>query len=365
MRHGQTETAKANKDNDPLLQAQTYTTEEQALQGLQDDWGMSKDEAQNAVAAARMAGGFSKARANYAARALAATGTGYEDIEQVQKTVGRIAESREEAADMLGEINAVTKGVGRNDLAPGFGAHMAAYDAAQARGGYVMGKDYLNGGADGTEATALYTKAAEDIDGVTVMRNKTVGVKNMAKGLAQSFQDAEEAVAAAKTSVERAEAKARLGELAGHINKIEQGGGYASATNSIAASKELFRPTSGQDQPAKTVVGPNGTPVQKPTAGRLAVAHEASRVSTKLNPTTQSLETIYQRTPSTHVTRNAPSGGNTPPGGSFNVDLDTGRPKAAPNPARTRTPEGRAIGRGYDATSPQTINNPYDPNRPG
>lgn len=339
MAHGQSDLSKATKDNDLMLRAQTYASERQARAQMAADWGMSDENVETAITAARANGGFSAARQNYATRALVATGTGYESQDQLHKTIARVAgNNRAMAADLFGEANAVTKQVNRNDLAQGFSEHMAMYDSVQSRGGYASvagtGGDILTAG----EQVAAYTKAAKDIDPVTFMRNKPVGVTNMSGALNTSFRAAQ----AAGDTEEAA-------QLAGLIDKIEQSGGYASTTNIEIAGEGVVSPTSGAGAHA-VILGPNGTPIAVPTAGRQAVVASTSTAQVKINPVTEKLETVTQYTtvinPSTGRTERIPR-----------TDPDTGRPIPVANP--TRDEKAAEI---YKRNTGTRSNDPNDPN---
>lgn len=143
--------------NDPALRAMSYESEAAALAGLQSaaDWGshrMSADEAQRAVAAVRVGGGFGRAQQIWAAGQLSATGTGYDDQHQEARTIARTSHGNEELISAsAGYINSMTKGQGRHDLAPGFGKlnELARMEAG------------VGGPVTTATATAMYSDAAE------------------------------------------------------------------------------------------------------------------------------------------------------------------------------------------------------------
>lgn len=92
-------------------------------------WDMSKPEehaqatqaARAAITRARTAVDFGGAQAIMAARQRAVTGTGYANAEQMEKTIARVARGDETTrASLSGDINSVSKQVGRHDLGPGY-----------------------------------------------------------------------------------------------------------------------------------------------------------------------------------------------------------------------------------------------------
>ena len=350
-RWAQTDRAKATKDNDAMLRAGTYLTASEARRGLRQDWGMTDNAAiEAAVAAQTINGGFSQDRANYATRALAATGTGYNSLEQLHRTVARVAQSDSEAADLFGEINAVTKGVGRHDLAAGYGVHKQMFTNSGGVGGYRMGAQFLSD----EDERAGYVQAFKDVDGVTFMRDKKVGVENMSSAVAQTFRDTQTRAQAGDLA-----AREELARLSGHIGKAEQSFGYASSTNSESAGNILTQPTSGEES-LRQIIGPNGSPIWVADRGRLRVAQDSARTRTQVNEVTGQVETILRST--------GPSGGGGG-GGGFILDPNTGRPVPFDNPTRSNpvrpAPPGvEAAGQAYDRNKPQSATNPYDPNRP-
>ncbi|MCL4357636.1 hypothetical protein M1512_01940 [Patescibacteria group bacterium] len=86
-------------------------------------WDMSRSTqaAREAITRARTAVDFGGAQAIMAARQRAVTGTGYANAEQMEKTIARVARGDETTrASLAGDINSVSKQVGRHDLGPGY-----------------------------------------------------------------------------------------------------------------------------------------------------------------------------------------------------------------------------------------------------
>lgn len=115
--------AQAIQHDDDALRAATYSNYFAAIKGLQDS-GLNRDQAVRAARAAQNAVGFGKAQGSWAAQQMAATGTAYSDIDDVAKTINRVAGSDTTTANALaGNINSTTKSAGRHDLAAGYATY--------------------------------------------------------------------------------------------------------------------------------------------------------------------------------------------------------------------------------------------------
>jgi hypothetical protein len=363
MRYAQTERAKATQEDDGyMLQALTYKSAAEAKARMGADWGANDDEIARSVSAANATGGFSEARQNYAARQLARTGTGYKDIEQMQRTVARVAGSnRSKASDLLGEMNAVTKNAGRHDLAAGFGNQMTMYEQIQARGGYEHVAQSGGNALSANEYREAHLQAAKDVDAVTLLRDKKTGVANMTEALGQSFNVAQQATIDARaiinnpasTAAQRATAQAtfdhnrdEMTRLAGYIGKLEQSGAYASLTNVEEAGSRAVTPTSGAGATAPQMT-PIGVTIDVPNAGRAGVQAQASPVQVQTNPVTGRTEQFNMKyvDPATGAVRDV-------------IDPVTGRPLPAPN--LNQDPRANELYRRHGPSSGGI--NPNDPN---
>jgi hypothetical protein len=366
MRYSQTERAKATQEDDPMLQALTYRNAAEARARMAADFGITGPDAQatidRGIAAAQSTGGFSEQRQNYATRRLAATGTGYNDIEQVQRTVARVAgNNRSKAADLLGEMNAVTKSVGRHDLAAGFGNQMTMYEQIQARGGYES--VVQNGGSALTtnEVREAHLQAAKDVDAVTLLRDKKKSVENMSGALGDSFNVSQQAVIDARAVISNPAStpaqvtaattqlntnRDELARLSGYIAKIDQSGAYASVSNVEEAGARAVTPTSGtgSSTPQATV---GGMVIQVPDTGRAAVDAQASHSQVQVNPVTGRSETFTMKVVD-------PATGNL----VDVIDPVTGRPLPTPN--LTQDPRMAELRRRHGPSMGGI--NPNDPN---
>lgn len=112
----------AIQHNDDALHAATYGSAAEARAALAARWG-DDARAANAVAATQASIGFGRPQAIASAQQLVTTGTGYGNMREMVETLGRASGGNTNtAASLAGFANSATKQVGRNDLAPGFGA---------------------------------------------------------------------------------------------------------------------------------------------------------------------------------------------------------------------------------------------------
>jgi len=110
--------------------AATYLNEAEAVKGLTTRYmseGATRNEAENrarsAAAAARTSIGYTSAGAQFAAAQLAATGTGYKDLDDMTATIARVSRGNSDTRKALsGNLNAINKQASRPDLAPGYEA---------------------------------------------------------------------------------------------------------------------------------------------------------------------------------------------------------------------------------------------------
>ncbi len=221
-RYGKTEKAQVMQHNDGAQRMLSYKNEAEARMFAEADWGMKGQELEDAIAAAKVSGGWSRAAQINAARRLFATGTGYDNLRQVHDTVARVAgKNNQLAAAILGEGNATTKGVGRNDLAAGFGTHMELYNERMAQGHSL----------DDAQVRRGVVASAKDTDAHTMARAKGVAVNNWAPAISEEL---EKQVSIARTSSDPEKAQAARREavvLQGIVDNLQMTTPYAAASN--------------------------------------------------------------------------------------------------------------------------------------
>lgn len=219
---GKTAAGQALQHNDSALRALTYASEAEARANMARDFGMNEGDINTAVAAAKASGGFGRNRQVWAAQQLAATGTGYDNLEQVSKTIARAAHGNtSQASALAGNINSTTKSVGRFDLAPGFG-QLDGLAKAEMSGGGATKAQYR-------EATV---KAARGADAVSILRGKPQEVQQFT----QALTDHAAATAATmnNTGVSQQIRDAAREEFVltmGQIDQLNQSKSYASIEN--------------------------------------------------------------------------------------------------------------------------------------
>jgi hypothetical protein len=342
-------------------------TEAEARQNIRVMFpAMDEGQIERAFQAAAANGGWSAQRQQVAFASLTASGTGWDNIDQVTEAANRVSGGNESTLSaLLGEHNSVTKSVGRHALAPGFGNLLNAAHQASAReqtagqlgvdaNGIELDQSLgarreraaqnartraIGNGATVAQAEAmatearvntrqltqdesrtLYTQSARDIDASTLARDKRIDVDHMTNALAQTIDIAHNnASNVTLPADQRDAAKAERDQLSGFVEKIAQSGFYSSTNNTEAAGANLVSPT--------RVI-------------RQEVAASASPVQMTVNPVTQRQETVYLRDPGT---------------GALIPDAD-GRPQVIPNLTQD-TDTAETYGR-------HSVGRPGDPNDP-
>lgn len=236
----QSDAGKAIADDDNTLRAATYRNQEEALRGLERDFGITDEqERMRAVRTAQASIGFGQNQAVYAAQRLVATGTGYANQEQMVRTLARAGGGNQATATSLaGYANATTKAVGRHDLAPGFSNlnSLVQREAGFADGGPVSNEEY---------AASTVAAARGSGDSITLMRDKTPGFRNVTDSIQTRLQQSMSVVNDAGASQEeRAAALMDVKQHIAHINQLDQQRGYASVDNQMVIN-ELSEGTRG------------------------------------------------------------------------------------------------------------------------
>lgn len=288
--------AQGVQHNDDALAAMTYGSAAEAHSMLtrsiaDGGFGFDAGRARSAVAAAQASGGFGRNRQVWAAAQLARTGTGYENIEQVAKTIARVSHGNEgQAAALAGDINASTKQVARNDLAPGFGTLNTLARAEMGRGGPAPTQDDYH----------IATRDAWNSGDInTMVRNKGPGM--------EAFATSFESVLANPnaTAIDKRDAAIALAEM------------HASLPGATAGNQQYINDTLNQ------VLGPNwddGRPIETQLSAVLA-AQGVTTTATEINQ------------------RARKYGSSVPPG----AQGAGGQPPAGPTPPPAAPPSDRQL----------------------
>jgi hypothetical protein len=288
MSYGKSDAAMVAAENDPLLRAQTYASESEARRHMIKDFDMYSKNAdgsykldgsgnriantsdmESAISAAKANGGFGRDQQINAARRLFSTGTGYDNLRQVQETVSRVSGSnREMASDILGFGNSETGKVGRLDLKTGYGRQMKMYDKLQAQGG-LSDADLEEG----------YMDAIKGNEALQMLRGKPIGVKNVMPVLTKALETAQRQAASGDTG-----AQVEAGRLSGIIDQFQQSAQmYASAANTQTVNEMTVQPTINIRQDIQQQ-GSNLTLVRNPATGNLEPVHDPATNAPALNP---------------------------------------------------------------------------------
>ena len=161
----QTPGAKATEHDDLANWASTRTSHNDAVTFLRNklahdhegDSSWTPDrinrEANGAADRAAAANGFGRIQALHAARQLAVTGTGYQNLDELSDTIAYVSGGNESTkASLSGDINAITKQVNRHDLAPGAANLKNLVDLQERKQrNLAVGDELENGLAQGVE----------------------------------------------------------------------------------------------------------------------------------------------------------------------------------------------------------------------
>lgn len=227
--HAKTDAAAVAQHNDPLLQAMTYKSASEAKAKMGKDFGASEAEIKEAIAGVQANGGFSQGRALWAAKQLAATGTGYSNMEQMTQTIARVSGGNKGMASaMVGEMRSSSERAGRNDLKAGFGTMQALAHQAIDNGGSTAGME--------SQFTNATIEAARGIDNAQMMRsNKPVSVGNMTKALTEGLETYTRRANDMNLSAEqRDHAAAMVGEIQAKLENMQSNTLYGPEANTAA-----------------------------------------------------------------------------------------------------------------------------------
>lgn len=227
MEHAKSAQAQAVQHNDGVLRAQTYASEAEARRRMAQDWGMDEQSINEAVLGAKANGGWGRARQVFAAKQLSATGTGYDNLEQVAATIARVSYGNSgQVSSLAGDINASTKQAGRPDLAPGFGN---LRDLS-------LGAAGLEGGSSDFHGARV--AASRGMDAVSILRGKPRDVENLTTALEQHLTTQRARMTDTSLSREqREEAIMEVKQTIGQINQLHANRAYASQDNQMHVNR--------------------------------------------------------------------------------------------------------------------------------
>jgi MFS family permease len=240
------------RDDDPALRAATYLTAAEAKANMGRDFGMSEQDVDRAIRAVQTSIGFGRPQQIAAAQQLVSTGTGYDNISQMSKTLARASGGNASTANGLaGFANFEAKNKGRFDLSPSFGELSQLVQAEAGIGGSATIEDYHR-------ATV---KAARGADAVSVLRGKPGQVKYLTQSLGDHLQANWRRYN--DTSLAQPQRDAALNEVlqtAAQINQLDSAKGYASQENQASVNSLL-----NDVQPIRSALEPLVHPGAQPT----------------------------------------------------------------------------------------------------
>lgn len=266
MKSDQGQAMQFNDDANKLL---TFGSQAEARRNAASEFGETfanadgtlNEEAFNKANAAVLAnGGYGAARQRAAALALAKTGTGYKDVEQVIKTNARIfSGNRSALAANLATINSIA-GENRHDLKIGVGAYIGlGNQAADAVAGVADSSGNVEQGPSARQYRDAVVRAFDDVDMATLGRSdKKISVQNFANALSGHLTDAQAAANNPRASAAESEqARYDLGATVRKVKKFQENSTYAPNANIQAFQQGVIKPDIGERLPGGTTTGPN------------------------------------------------------------------------------------------------------------
>lgn len=258
-KHAESDRFKAIMHNDAVLRALTYANEAMALTNMADDFGMSQEAVEQAVAGANANGGFSRNQQLAAVKQLFVTGTGYDNLQQAVKSIGRVAgDNSALAMSIIGEGNFVTGQVGRSDLKVGFTPYVELYQAER------------RGDLSEERLDSAYVNAVKEHDASSTLRGKPRVAQNIAPALQRSLTRARDAAKdVSLTPEERDRALEESGRLAGIIEQLQSNANmFASPTITKTIEEDLGDLTQTMREDIQQEASPVVL-VRNPTTGRM------------------------------------------------------------------------------------------------
>jgi len=336
INYAKTDQAQVGQHNDDMLRAQTFKNETEARAQMGQRFDMDTEAVDNAIQQAKVNGGFSANKQVYAARQLAKTGTGYNNLEQVHATVAGISGNNKAMADsLIGSINSDTKGAGRFDLAAGFGTHQGLYKAtlahnqaenafssAQAahQSGQLSNADFQVATANAQVADAEYAEhikqgyvsAVKGTGTIEMLRSKPIAQDNVMPALSEALYDARNTAANdhagynAEGQSLQLLAQEEAGRLSTVVENYKQSTAYASPQVAQKFDDNAYIPTTSERREVKqesSMVSPNAVTYDRVT-GQPSIQYER-RDSTPVYDTSGAVVRDASGAPVRNIVRDA------------------------------------------------------------
>lgn len=190
-------------------------------------------EADRSISAWKASGLGGRAAAIAASQQLVSTGTGYEDMNDMAKTLARASGGNTSTATALaGFANSETKRVGRGDLAPSFGTLSGLVNkevASRSSGGPTAG---ATAGPTYSDYDNSVVKSSRGQDAVTLLRGKPKEMENLTTALGNHYlHHSARAQDTSLSHAERAESQSEALKSMSQIRQFNDSKSYASQEN--------------------------------------------------------------------------------------------------------------------------------------
>jgi hypothetical protein len=227
--YSQSAAAKSGQFKDHMLRAQTYLSESDARKNMASDFSdMSQQEVEAAITTAKANGGWGVSRQVFAAKQLAAVGTGYKNEKQFYETIARVAGGNSAIAeDLVGEMRGTSERAGRNDFKASYSSQTAILKEIMANKGKVNSAAEVLMDEAGVEA-------ARSADNTSLMRNKPQSVENLVNRMTRSLERKRAIIndtSGAYSVAQKQEASMQAGQIVAKLENMQSQGIYAPEVN--------------------------------------------------------------------------------------------------------------------------------------
>lgn len=261
----------AGEFNDYMLRAQTYEDEDEARHNMAEDWGMyARDEngeivrdaegnavqdsaaIESGIQAAKANGGFGLGRGMFALEALAAGGSGFEDMPAMTKAIARMAGNNDAMYDDLAAR--MKKNLGRSrrgDLLAGAKtvANLARQEHAATQG---------SGAAP--SASAYHAASMEAFDALSPGQfsySRPEAIRNMSNTLRTELVESKLQFDTAQTSgnaEQFAQAQRRLGKRTAQVRNIQDTMHYMTPEGIKTFNQTVIQPDTIEGSPISNIL---------------------------------------------------------------------------------------------------------------
>lgn len=227
QQHMKSEAGMGNMFNDSSLRAQAAgSTEAQARENLKRIYGVEGKKADEAISMAKANGGFSSVRQLSATKALAATGTGYDNLSQMAQQIAVTANGNDgQIETMVGAMRGAASKSGRYDL--GAAGHSTVS---------ALARDSMrDGGRTAPNAqmvNSALVEAGRSTANNALLQGKPKSTSHIVNAINHGIQDAQaRSVDQSLTGDQRAAARAEVGELTAKVTNMQGAAQFGTEVN--------------------------------------------------------------------------------------------------------------------------------------